>query len=645
MSENDRLITCAGEVRVIAATAAKGLAKIEILCYTGKAIHAAGWDKVVIDIAGLKAPHARYAVLQDHLPAAIVAHTTEIHKTVSTVTARGVVSGAGIAASEFVAASAAGFPWQASLNVSAEEVEFVRAGATATANGFTWNGPIEIARASTLREISVCSLGADGETAARIAAAKAARGEVVSDTIVGSEVVDKEKQLQDEGALAAERKRVKEILATAKEHECLDIVDEAVSAGWTKDQTIAAMLTSVRRSAPIGPMPHRGGSGEEPRTIMGAWLMERAGFGKAAEAAYGPRACQAARDTRINSLLDLCGYAIRAAGRDVPRDRDECIRAAFTSNFDLDVALGSSANKLAQESYRDSPASWRSFCTIKPLNNFHPATVVRAIWGDMQIKAPGGPLKHTTINEGTSTVTLLTYGSVLGLDRTCVINDDLGIFTGAAAAIGRSGARIVSDVVYKTILANADPNGSPFWIGAGNTNYLDGAAYALSAPTLATAMSAMTAQTDGQGHNLDLRARVLLVPPELEFPARAILSSAELARYVTSGAGNDQLPTGNPLFGTVALAVQPRLTNYPAFQKWVYTGSSVATDNTALWFLFAAPTDGAVTVGFLGNREGPTVESVTPPPDELGLMFRGYIDVGCSLTDPRPCLSRYGAAS
>lgn len=50
--------------------------------------------------------------------------------------------------------------------------------------------------------------------------------------------------------------------------------------------------------------------------------------------------------------------------------------------------------------------------------------------------APGGELKHGQVKEWTASYKIDTYGKLLGIDRRDLINDDLGVFAEASAAMG-----------------------------------------------------------------------------------------------------------------------------------------------------------------------------------------------------------------
>ncbi|TVQ58676.1 MAG: hypothetical protein EA377_00015 [Phycisphaerales bacterium] len=82
----------------------------------------------------------------------------------------GVASGGNQVAEQVVNSSRNGFPWQASIGASADEVVFVPKGKEAVANGRNVPGPVYVAKKTTLNEISFVALGADRNTNARVAA-------------------------------------------------------------------------------------------------------------------------------------------------------------------------------------------------------------------------------------------------------------------------------------------------------------------------------------------------------------------------------------------------------------------------------------------------------------------------------------------
>src|SRR5690606_15972938 len=138
-----------------------------------------------------------------------------------------------------------------------------------------------------------------------------------------------------------------------------------------------------------------------------------------------------------------------------------------------------------------------------------------------------GELKHGTVGEWFSEYQVDTFGKMLSIDRRDLINDDLSVFDETARALGRAAMRRVSDLVYEVLLANAGN-----FFSAGNGNYLTGADSALSFDGLAKAIEAMMLQRDDEGNDLDLRPATLLVPPQLQTTAKALLESEFIQQIV-----------------------------------------------------------------------------------------------------------------
>ena len=131
------------------------LRKFSMVAYTGGAMRLGGWPyPVVVDLAGLRVTRKSRPILKDHDRGSIVGHTDDIKISERSLEVAGVISGVGTTAQEVIATSENGFPWQASLGASADKVVFIPEGKTAKANGRDHNGPLYIARKSTLGEVS-----------------------------------------------------------------------------------------------------------------------------------------------------------------------------------------------------------------------------------------------------------------------------------------------------------------------------------------------------------------------------------------------------------------------------------------------------------------------------------------------------------
>jgi hypothetical protein len=168
------ILTCASEaLELLAASTGEGgklLRPFQMNAYTGAAMRLEGFFRpVIIDLAGMRIPSKRLPILRGHDPERIVAHTDEVEASAQRLRVKGLMSGVGVHAQEVLQLADNGFPWQASVGASVEKMEYVDAGGSAKVNGRNVEGPLVVARQSTLREISFVPLGADPGTSAKVA--------------------------------------------------------------------------------------------------------------------------------------------------------------------------------------------------------------------------------------------------------------------------------------------------------------------------------------------------------------------------------------------------------------------------------------------------------------------------------------------
>lgn len=160
------------ETKLVAAEGEANLPTFEIRAYSGGELRFPHLKHpVVVDLSGMSVTEKNRPALLDHDTKQRVGHTTRIVNAGTHLDIEGVVSAAGKAAEEVVAAAKNEFPWQASIGVSlTKPLQLLAAGRTATVNGRVVQGPVFIARETLLREISFTALGVDDSTVSRIAA-------------------------------------------------------------------------------------------------------------------------------------------------------------------------------------------------------------------------------------------------------------------------------------------------------------------------------------------------------------------------------------------------------------------------------------------------------------------------------------------
>ena len=364
------------------ATATAGKLKtFSMVAYTGGQMDVGFGGAVVVDLDGMKVTSKARPILHQHDPSAVVGHTSAVEVLRSDDGAQlrvaGVISGAGQVAREIVDAAANGFPWQASIGARVGKWEFVKEGDTAQANGRTWDGPVYIARGSSLSEVSFVALGADDATSASIAASAAINQE---EAIMPAENTEKpaaqvaaaDVVAELRAAAAAESARIADIRKRCAGNG--DIEAKAIAEGWDADR---AELEVLRASRPVvgAPAAHVKSSG------MGADVLTAAvcktGKLSNVETKFDERTLEAAdrafpRGIGLQELLleaaAMNGHSVRS----VKGDTRGVLQAAF-STLTLPGILSNVANKYLHASYSAVEQAWRTIAFTRPVSDFKAA--------------------------------------------------------------------------------------------------------------------------------------------------------------------------------------------------------------------------------------------------------------------------------
>jgi phage major head subunit gpT-like protein len=410
-------------------------------------------------------------------------------------------------------------------------------------------------------------------------------------------------QRQKLQALLEERRNLEAQLSKLKEQD------------KTMREIMREHLRATRPQPDVG-NPIRRGAGH---VDLQAHVLALAGRLDLVAKTYSPQVAEYLEHDRPRGWEDLVRRALMAAGHPdlAMLNGRELLRAAW-SNTDLPVALTQGLNKLALDAFRESSTNWRNISKVISAPDFKTTKAIRlSAATKFELVPPGGELKHGDLAEDVFELKAATYGKLVSIDRTAIVNDDLGILQELPAILGAEGARTVSDLVFGLLNgAGAD------YFSASNGNLLTGASSELSFDALAEAIKRIRTQKDRDGRLIGLVPTTLLVPAALEAKARQLLNSQQLFR-----SGGDQLPMGNPLAAAgLQLVVEPRLDSA----------------STKAWYLFARPSDAAMLVAFLNANEGVTVEQVDPPAERLGYVWRAYMDVGAALGEYRAVVKATG---
>ena len=423
--------------------------KFSMLAYSGGPMRLAGFrDPVVIDLAGLDLGVASLPILADHMPYAeyAVGHTTSKIVANGSLQVEGVISGVGEMRDRIVALAKNGFPWQASVGFSVSRVERVEAGSSANVNGKTVAGPLNVVRASRLREVSFVVLGADDQTTSRVAAS-ASKGDLQMEPKTGADGQTGTAEAQGAPApnavdamnaeIAANYQRVAAIQATCKDHP--EIAAQAIREKWTPERAELAVLRASRPSAGA-PAVHVADNAVKPDTILAAAMLS-AKIDPLKEGLSPQAVDLAAKQYRhgigLTEIILECARANGYDRRSVRGDEGNMLRAAF-STMEISGILSNVGNKVLLRSFEAVEQVWRKIANVVPVKDFKTVTAYR-LTGSMKFEkvSPAGELRHGKAGQESYTISADSFGKLFAITRQDLINDDLGALTGQAKRLGR----------------------------------------------------------------------------------------------------------------------------------------------------------------------------------------------------------------
>lgn len=596
MADNIKLASDVTFLQAAEGDAAGGAKKFRIVAYTGAPIRQA-WSRepVVIDLNGMTLPSTIPIVMgHDYSLGSILGQGRP-----SVQGGQLVVEGEILADSEtarqVLALAAAGYEWQASVGADVgRHLRFGEDQAT-TANGQALVGPVRVVRASTLRETSFVTLGADRSTAISIAAEEVAEEQIMADT--------------------ANEKPADEVIATpvveatatvAVEPQVEDKSSELKAEIETLTKKVEDMqkLIATRDERPAVPAVHVTESAAPSAKVIEASFALQGGLPNV-EKHYDEKTLEAAHKARRElSIGEVLVQAAVANGYDgsrrVTASTLRPILAAAWATHSISGILSSTVNKFLLAGFDGVESAWRQISSVRSVNDFKTLTSYR-LNGGMKFEkvANGGELKNAAASDESRTISADTYGIMTSVTRTDLINDDLGALTAVPQRIGRGGALKLNDVFWTEF----QDDSSFFTTARGNKKTTAGA---LTLANLKPIVTLFKKLKDADSNPVAVEPRLLLVPVDQELAAAEIMGSSLIQSGATSGQ-----PDRNVLAGRYQVV------------------STTYLSNTDDYYLLASPADLPVMeVAFLNGVQSPIVETAEADFNTLGVQMRGYFDFG-----------------
>jgi len=565
--------------------------KFRIVAYTGAPIRQ-GWSRepVVIDMAGMQLPATVPVVLgHDYTLGSILGQGRPFIEAGQLIV-EGEILAQNPNADQVAALAAAGYQFQASVGADVRRHQKIDADGVTQVNGAAHVGPVRIVKASALREVSFVTLGADSQTSVAIAAE-----------------ADEESSMADN----ATQTPTEEPIVAAVEAPASVAVEATNSVDHTKTiadltQKVSNMekLLATRDERPAAPAVHMAQpTARTPEVIEAAFALQ--GGLPNVEKSYDAKTLEAAaKIQRTTSLGEVLLSAAEEGGYTGPRRVSAAtlrpILAAAWATHSISGILSSTVNKFLLAGFNGVESSWRSISAVRSVNDFKTVTSYRLNGGmKFQKLAPGGEIKNAGVSDESRTISADSYAIMTSVDRTSLINDDLGALTAVPQRLGRGGALALNDLFWTAF----QDDSSFFTTARGNKKTTAGALSLANLKNIATMFRKLK---DPDGNPVAVEPRILLVPADIELAAAEIMGSSLLISGNTTAA-----PNVNVLAGRYQVVSTSYL--------------SSAED----YYLLASPADLPVMeVAFLNGVQSPIVETAEAEFSTLGIQMRGYFDVG-----------------
>ena len=330
----------------------------------------------------------------------------------------------------------------------------------------------------------------------------------------------------------------------------------------------------------------------------------------------------------------------------MPTHRWEYLMREAITTSDFPFLFGQVLDRQMLAGYKAWIPEWQNYTKVGTAMDFN-TWRSHKVWGNdenLPLVAEKGEYLVAPVGEGRYTGRLYKRGRQFDISWESLINDALNAFGDIPQRFARAAIRTEARFVTSLFSSAAGPNallyGTPI-VDVDGQNVTNQGVLPLTIANLETTMQLMAAQVDFNGEPISIQGMHLVVPPQLEFTARAILTSA-LKQWTEVGAGGGiPVPTVNivPQMG-LKLQVDPFLPVVDA----------TATDDTT-WYLFADPGQGAA-IEFRRLRGQETPEICMKASDKVAvgggpispfagdfatdnIFYRVRVAIGGTQLDPR----------
>ena len=390
---------------------------------------------------------------------------------------------------------------------------------------------------------------------------------------------------------------------------------KAVKEGWTAEKAeleclraekAAAEQAKIEASRPGAPaiIDLHASAPKDAKTVVAAACMGAAMNDANVEATCKGADLDAAHDlgiTRMSDIFAAFGYVYRPG--DVA-GMEKALKAAF-SDADIPNILSNVAHKFVLAGFGAVGDDWRKISRAVPVVDFKAVKGVRLVMGGyLKPLAKGGELQHIDLSDEDRRVQAATKGSIVGITREDLINDDLGVLSLTPERFGQMAGRTINKDVFAALSTTAAD------FGADTTG-------ALNLANLAAAYALALAIKDGNGDPIGAIPNKILCSPSNFLTAKSIYQSEHITG-ATAKEGRD-----NVMRNILEPITSPFLSGT---KYWLFNDSFPLVD-----------------VAFLNGRQTPVVETASADFRQLGIEMRCYFDYGASKGETKAALYSTGA--
>lgn len=316
------------------------------------------------------------------------------------------------------------------------------------------------------------------------------------------------------------------------------------------------------------------------------------------------------------SLLELARASLHRKNVNTKgMDKMSVVAAAFThTGSDFTNLLADVANKAMMKGYEEAEETFQRWTSVGNLPDFKAAKRVDLnTFPALAEVAPGAEYKYVTVGDRGETIQLATYGSLFGITRQAIINDDLDAFSRIPNKMGRAAIRTVGNLVYSVLTTNAAMADGTALFHADHSNLLT--AGGITTANVDAMDAAMAKQKDGTGNTLNIALAYLIVPRALKGAAMQVANSE--FEVGASTAKNNTVP--NYMRGAFEVVADARLD----------------ATSASVWYGAANPNiHDTIEVAYLDGNTAPTLEQQGGWTVD-GVEFKVRMDAGVKPLDHR----------